>query len=539
MTKSSVVLALAAVLLLGLVVPTGASGTDQLWAEPAVVLEPHDGPNGGYASIDADGELSVDLSAPGVNAGATTVVEDVFYVTNNDDESVAVWFSHAAMDEVVLSIDGQPAQGAEQQYVLASGEGASVGITVDASTRSPGEVVLSEFTIHADDPSDGGSSGGSTATGGAGATSTPVESPDVPEPSGGDEVVFADGTDPRVEIRPLPAGSVDELSAGADPSTLPRPVVDAALAPRTLDPDDGALQPTDGADGVVEVGRTLTLSAERTVLGDVDAVQPDRRVARAVEVDVPADREGQAAYVRLAVDRASLGDADPTDAYIGRYTADGWQLLETRVVEADAERAVLEARTPGAGRFAVFVEPRVTYTWELPDGRTVEGPTLDERFDRPGRHEVSLTVTDGLGRTASTTYRVLANDRPAVTIERPSSVAPGEPVTLRANVTNEVGNATVTWQFADGSTAVGPTVERAFAEGEHVVRVEVVDEYGAAASESATVPVGSAADGRVSVELFQLRLSLPEGLVYVISILLLLVSYGRLLAAPSRRLGVR
>ncbi len=551
MTKSSVVLALVAVLLLGLVVPTGAAGSDQLWAEPSVVLQPHDGPNGQYAAIGGDGNLSVDLSSPGVNAGATTTVDDVFYVNNTDDESVAVWFSHAAMDEVVLSIDGQPAQGAEQQYVLAPGEGASVGVTVDATARSPGEVVLSEFTIHADDPVDDGGDGGA---GGSGTSSTdeptdddgPAPTPaadvsaELPEPSGDDEVIFADGTAADAEIRSLPAGSIDELSAGADPSGLPRPVIDAATAPRTLDPDGGTLSPAGDADGLVEAGETLTLAGERTIVGDVDAIQPDRRVARLVEVDVPADRAGSPAYVRLAVDRSSLGDADPTAARIGRHTADGWQLLETRVVEADGERAVLEARTPGFSPFAVFVDPRVTYTWELPDGRTVDGVAVDQRFDRPGVHEVSLTVTDARGRTSSTTYRVLANDRPTVTIEEPGSIAPGEPATLRANVTNEVGNATVTWQFADGSTAVGTTVERALAAGEHVVRVEAVDEYGAAGRDSAALAVGPAADaGRVSVALFHLRLTLPEQLVYLASVLLLLVSFGRLWAERRHRLGVR
>lgn len=546
MPKSSVVLVLVAFLLTGLVVPTGASGTDQLWDEPEVVLEPHDGPNGQYATINDDGELEVDLSSPGVNAGAFTVIDDVFYVTNNHEEPVAIWFSHEAMDEVVLSIDGQPAQSSSDAVELTSGEQATVGISIDSSSRTPGELVLSEFTIHAENrssSSDGGSGGSSGGGSSGGSDDTTVnDTDDSPgdSPTGDDEVVFADGPDSSVEIRSLDLDDIDELEGSADPNRPPEPSIDASLSPRTLNPND-SLPRTSGGDAVVTgVGDSLTITGERTTFSTSEAIQPNGHIVRLVEIDVPAERRDDPAYVRLAVDRARLAGTDPTDARIGRYTSDGWQLLDTSVVDADNQQVVLQARVPGFSTFAVFADPAVSYRWELSDGQTANGISFQEQFDEPGRHEVTLTVTDAQGRESSTDFEVLVNDQPSVSIEAPDSVAPGEPVSLKANVTNEIGNATVTWQFEDGTTAVGETVDRSFEAGEHTVTVEVEDEYGATARTTATLTVGeSGTDDRVSIELFQLSLSVEERLVYAAILIFLLIAGFREWGARGRRRRVR
>lgn len=537
MPKSTVVLVLVAFLLTGLVVPTGASGSDELWEEPSVVLEPHDSPNGRYASINADGELEVDFSSTGVNADAITEVSDVFYVTNHHEEPVAIWFSHAAMDEVVLSIDGQPAQSQNDAVELASGEQASVGVTIDSSSTSAGEQVLSEFTIHAEDRSTGDSTGGGSSGGASSGTSDESsDDTELPQSSGEDEIVFADGADSTVEIRPLPLDQIPTTDSDAPP----RPAIDVGPAPRALAAEDSQLARADNGDPVVEAGTDLTLTGERTVLSSAEAVQPDGRVLRLVEIDAPAHRQDEPAFVRLAVDRSSLAGTDPTKARIGRHTDDGWQLLDTSVIDADGERVVLQARTPGLNTFAVFADPAVSYQWELPNGRTVDALASEEQFDEPGLHEVTLRVTDGQGRSATTDYRVLVNDQPTVTIESPSSIPDGEPVTLRANVTNEIGNATVTWQFADGTTADGQSVERTFEAGEHVVSVTVVDEYGASGESSVRLAANEAAqNGQVSIELFQLSLSVEERLVYAAILLFLLIAGLRELSARRRRVRVR
>lgn len=548
MPKSSLVLVLVAFLLTGLLIPTGASGSDQLWTEPAVVLEPHDGPNGQYASINGDGDLQIDLSSPGLNADAVTVISDLFYVSNEHEGPVAIWFSHAEMDEIDLTIDGQSAQDEDDPVTLEPGQQKSVGVSVDTSTRSPGELVLSEFTIHAMEPSDssgggsdGGSSGGSEDIAEGGRADEPINEPEDSSsdlPSGEDEVVFADGIDGSVEFRSLPTESADDL-AGPATDTSPRPTIDAAPVPRTLTNDDQTRQ-TEGGDALVSVGDRLTLTGERSAFTTVDAIQPDGRVLRLIEIDVPPAREESPANVRLVVDRSSFDGTDPTEARIGRFTTEGWHLLDTKVMDADDQQVVLQARTFGFSTFAVFPDPAVSYEWEFADGRTAQAITVEEQFEDPGIQSITLNVTDADGRTSTAEYRVVANDRPSVSIETSASAVPGEPVTLRANVTNVVGNATVTWTFANGETVSGQSVVRSFEAGEHAVTVEVVDEYGASSRSSATLVVGGTAnDGQVSIELFQLSLSVEERLIYAAILIFLFIAGLREWGSRGRRVRTR
>lgn len=62
---------LFALLLCGLVVPTGAVVTDgardDVFEQNGLVLKPADGPNGEYASIGDDGNITIDITDPGVN----------------------------------------------------------------------------------------------------------------------------------------------------------------------------------------------------------------------------------------------------------------------------------------------------------------------------------------------------------------------------------------------------------------------------------------------------------------------------------------
>lgn len=548
MPKSPLVLALTALLLLGLVVPTGASSGDQLWTDPAVVVAPGTGPGGDYARLNADGELEVDLTGPAPNAGAVTVVEGVFTVSNEDDESVAVWFSHDAMDAVVLSVDGRSAQRESDPLVLRAGEQVSVDLTVDTGGHAAGDGVLSEFTIHADELSSGdGGSGSSTtvpSTGGT-ATTEPTEPPTSPTeadptpPAGDDAVVYADGLEPAATFESLDPARASTIEAPAGFEGPPRASIDPAP---TLD-GPTVIRPAEGADGLVDVGEPVGLSGHRTVFDSVRAIQPDGRVARLVDVRVPAGRADERARVRLAVDRDALAGADPTTARIGRLTGAGWQLLPTAVVEADRERVVLEALTPGFSVFAVFPDPAVDYDWRLADEAVAGTGAIETRFEAPGEHRVTLAVTDARGRTATTTYDLVANDRPTVAIEVPGTVEPGEPVTLRAAVSDRVGETTVTWRFEDGTTVVGPSVERTFPAGERTIQVVVTDEHGARVTDSVTLAVGDVArTGRATREFVRLGLATEHRvLAAALAIFLLLAALRGATTRPrrSRRREVR
>lgn len=540
MTRSPLALVLTSVVLLALVVPTGAASGDHLWTEPDVVLAP--GPAGEYASLDANGELEVDLASPGVNAGAVTVVDGVFTASNEDDVPVGLWFSHDEPDAVVLSVDGRSAQDETDPVVLSPGEQVTVDLSVDTASHQAGTVVLSSFTINAenatasDDGGSGGTGGGLDATDDGSDADDPTAEPStpasLPPPSGDDQVLFADGEADGVTITSMDPAAAATLDARSGYDGPPRPVIEAAA-------DDGpfadGLPTAAGHDGVATVGDGVWLTAGRTVFDSVEAVQPDGRVARLVDVDVPAERRDEPAVVRLAVDRDRLGGADPTAARVARHTGSGWQLLPTQVVSADDERVVLQARTPGFSPFAVFPDPAVRYDWRLPGGAAGDGVSVETRFDAPGGHEVRLEVTDARGRTATSSTDLLANDRPSVSVVTPDGVAPGEPAVLRAAVTDEVGDVAVTWQFADGTTAMGPTVERSFPAGEHVVRVAVADEYGATASASTTLVVGTAARARAALEVVRLGLPVEQRLALAAVTIALVLALARSRSGNRRR----
>ncbi|MEF8875732.1 MAG: S8 family serine peptidase [Haloarculaceae archaeon] len=129
------------------------------------------------------------------------------------------------------------------------------------------------------------------------------------------------------------------------------------------------------------------------------------------------------------------------------------------------------------------------YEWDFDgDGRTdARGQSVTHTFGTVGTRPVTLRVTDDDGAVDATTRPVLVNDRPAVSYTGPSEVPAGSPVTLTATVTDEIGSTTVTWAFPDGTSAVGPTVTRAFDPGRHVVSVTAEDEYGARSTLEVTV----------------------------------------------------
>ena len=469
-----------------LVVPTAAvtSGED----ESAVALSPHEGPNGDYATVE-DGELRVDFDR--LNDEARTTAHDVVEVTSRADEPIEVWVE--VDEEAVTAYEGDDPDAALDRgnpVELQPGETLAVGFRVDTRGDSPESGTVTVGVRSADDDGDAGSGSGSGSDDGSGESdgsdgslpggtpaSTPTPSgPDVVDAAVGVEVDFEGEADPdAVTVRRLETLPADDRDAP------PRAAVDRGRA--LPGPEDDGLA-VHGGTLVAQQGDTLRLTGVRSSVGPVEAVASEPRTPAIVEVSAPPALRDRSATLRFRVERGALEGAGAAEARVGRHTADGWQVLPTRVVETDAETVLLEARTPGAGTFVVFAESGVDYEWTLPDGRTVSGEGLRTSFEEAGARNVTLTVTDALGRSDSARERVLVNDRPSVTIEQVP--ADGGDRTLRANVTDEYGDVTVTWALPEGSTATGETVTGSFEAGD-AIAVTVEDEYGAVGTESAVV----------------------------------------------------
>lgn len=532
----------------GLIIPTGAAITgDQVWEDHGIVLSPHDSPNGeAYAEIGPDGNLTIDLATVGVNPDALTTIRNLFDVTNNADEALSVWLTHNATETVHFSVaEHGPIQSEENKVTLESGESVTVDLLLNTrGVNASEEPLLEAFDFHVesvdDEPTptpdetetatESGGGGTGTATPVATQTATPEPTPaGTPDERVEDvQVILEEPTDEPITVEEIPTSAILEDETDEDDQREPRAVINVAQdQPST---DDGPARPSQvplarDAQAVVEAEEEVTLSATESVIGSVRSVDPERRLVKAVNINVPAGREDDPATIRMRVNEERFEGTGLTRPRIGRETDDGWQMLPTRIVGREDGQLVLEAQTPGFSRFAVFAAPEVRYAWQL-NNETVTAEELRTRFDEPGFHNVTLTVTDAFGRSSTATYRILVNDRPSVSIDVPANRTAGEPLILRANVTNEVGNATVTWLFPDGSQQEGLEARYTFERGDQPVRVTVTDEYGATTTVERTITIGQVSAAELIVDRiaagvpFELALGVVGLLSFVLAILL-------------------
>ena len=138
-------------------VTVNVAGDDEAY----LALEPAEGPNGDYASIE-DGTLALnfDGSAEGVdgqgfNAEATTRVDEVFTITNQGTQTVGVYIEEFettadGVDVAFLEQESDPETsivGPESAVELPVGEPVPVGVVVNARGSGPVSGVIEDDTI--------------------------------------------------------------------------------------------------------------------------------------------------------------------------------------------------------------------------------------------------------------------------------------------------------------------------------------------------------------------------------------------------------
>jgi PKD repeat protein len=121
------------------------------------------------------------------------------------------------------------------------------------------------------------------------------------------------------------------------------------------------------------------------------------------------------------------------------------------------------------------------FSWNFGDGTTGGGERPTHVFERPGTYTVTLTIAgDARGAcgaldTDETTVTVV--EAPRVEIVGPDRAAAGAAVRFEAALAGDadVRGAEFSWDFGDGATGSGPTVEHAFAEpGERTVTLRAL-----------------------------------------------------------------
>jgi chitodextrinase len=109
--------------------------------------------------------------------------------------------------------------------------------------------------------------------------------------------------------------------------------------------------------------------------------------------------------------------------------------------------------------------PVVHYAWDFGNGGTASGQTATQTFSTPGNYFVRLTITDGLGRSLSTTRTVSVGQSAAPTaafVFSPTNPRTNQPINFNASASTAAAGRTIVsyrWDFGDGTIRTSGAIE--------------------------------------------------------------------------------
>jgi len=126
----------------------------------------------------------------------------------------------------------------------------------------------------------------------------------------------------------------------------------------------------------------------------------------------------------------------------------------------------------------------VSCSWNFGDGYTGTGVTIDHSYADNGTYTVTLTVKDNDGATGIATHTKTIINRPPVAsfTESATSVPTGTVIHFDASASSDPDGSIVSyaWNFGDGNTGTGVTVDHSYADnGTYTVTLTVTDNDGA------------------------------------------------------------
>ena len=150
------------------------------------------------------------------------------------------------------------------------------------------------------------------------------------------------------------------------------------------------------------------------------------------------------------------------------------------------------ASTPDAGGTIT------DYSWNFGDGTTADAgttPTTSHTYTSPGIYTITLTTTDDLGVSATTTQQVIV-DQPAATFSAtPPVPVPGASASFDASASSDP-EGTITdysWNFGDGTTddtGTTPTTSHTYTtRGTYTVTLTVTNNNGQTATTTHTITI--------------------------------------------------
>jgi len=136
----------------------------------------------------------------------------------------------------------------------------------------------------------------------------------------------------------------------------------------------------------------------------------------------------------------------------------------------------------------------VSYFWDFGDGTNATGIVVNHAYADDGTYNVTLTVTDDDGATASTTATKTVLNRPPVAsfTESATTVYKGEVIHFNASDSYDPDGTIVSyfWDFGDGTNGTGMIIDHSYSNiGNYIVMLTVTDDDGATAFSNATKTV--------------------------------------------------
>lgn len=150
-----------------------------------------------------------------------------------------------------------------------------------------------------------------------------------------------------------------------------------------------------------------------------------------------------------------------------------------------------QASVPGSGTTQIS-----SYNWNFGDGSSATGVTASHRFDAAGTFQVTLTVTNDRGISASTTQAVAVTGSLPPTADfvmSPALIHKDETVFFNASTSRAATGRTIvrySWNFGDGFTGSGQTTTHPYGSvNTFTVTLTVTDDLGLTSTATKTVTV--------------------------------------------------
>lgn len=162
----------------------------------------------------------------------------------------------------------------------------------------------------------------------------------------------------------------------------------------------------------------------------------------------------------------------------------------------------------------------MTYEWKIAD-KTYQGGSVSPTLTEVGIHEVTLTVKNEYGTTASETETIrVENVRPDLDVSTRSTIDAGSSESFSVNVNDPSSGSTTVIMFSNGEEVARETVTEqsetiqlthSFNPGTKSIRIEARDEHGESVSETFEVEVDGDAPEIVSYAPEQLQQGVSTG----------------------------